>query len=285
MAQGAHSREVHLSPRVTSAALVAALALTVQGTAWGQGASVEDTAECISAADQGQKLRNERKLLEARRQFFLCARASCPTLLRRDCTEWAERANADIPTVVFRARDEVGNDIVDARVSIDRSPTLEPIDGRRVSVDPGPHVFVIEGHGDRAERTVVLADGDRREVAVTLARPATVPPSARERPAALEVARPGLSAPPTLSLVLGGVALVGLGGFAYFGATGTSDADGLRDGCSKTASCRRADVDAIERKYLVADISLGVAIAALAGAVVLWITQPRHEPAQPLAGR
>jgi len=78
--------------------------------------------------------------------------------------------------------------------------------------------------------------------------------------------------------VLGGVGLVGLSSFAYFGATGKSGENRLARTCAPT--CNPNDVDASHRKFLIADISLGVSAVAFAGAAYFYFTRPtKHKQA------
>ena len=45
-------------------------------------------AQCISAYEQGQQLKQESKLSQARKQLLVCARDVCPDMLRNDCEQW-----------------------------------------------------------------------------------------------------------------------------------------------------------------------------------------------------
>ncbi|MFI5297541.1 MAG: hypothetical protein ACHREM_05530, partial [Polyangiales bacterium] len=62
------------------------------------------------------------------------------------------------------------------------------------------------------------------------------------------------SGPPTIAYVLGGVGLVALGSFTYFGLSGRSDVSSLRASCG--LYCSDSDVSAAHRKLYVADASL-----------------------------
>jgi hypothetical protein len=234
-------------------------------------ARADDASECIAAAEHGQKLRRARELLEARSTFARCAQASCPAIVVRDCTQWLEQTTREIPTILPRAHASDGRDLVDVRVYVDEKLVAEQLDGRKLPLDPGAHYVRFEAAGRAPhEETVVLAESDAREVTVVL-QPNAAPVATKETP------RPPIqtqtsSGPPLGSWILGGVALVGVGGFAFFGATGSSDANDLRHGCSVTSSCTQSSVDAIKSKYVVADVSLGIAVVALAAAAVLWLT-------------
>jgi hypothetical protein len=78
--------------------------------------------------------------------------------------------------------------------------------------------------------------------------------------------------PPIAAFVVGGIGVVALGSFAYFGLTGKKDVSDMRDSCGITHSCAQSDVDAAKTKLLVADISLAVGVVALGVATYLFIT-------------
>jgi hypothetical protein len=69
---------------------------------------------------------------------------------------------------------------------------------------------------------------------------------------------------PTGAWLLGGVGVVALGSFGYFGLSAKSELDKL-DSCSP--SCARSQSDTGRRDALFADVSLGIGVVALAGAV------------------
>lgn len=74
---------------------------------------------CLSAADEGQSLRDDAKHMLAREQFLACAREVCPRIVRDQCTEWLRQLDEATPTVVFGAKDDCGNDVTSARVTSD----------------------------------------------------------------------------------------------------------------------------------------------------------------------
>jgi hypothetical protein len=75
------------------------------------------------------------------------------------------------------------------------------------------------------------------------------------------------------SWILGGVALVGAGGFVYFGLGAKQDVDAMRSSCAPL--CDPARVDAAKRDALLANISFGLGAAALVTAgVLVFVSQP-----------
>ena len=67
--------------------------------------------------------------------------------------------------------------------------------------------------------------------------------------------------------MLGGVAVAGLGSFGYFSLTGKSKQSDLEDSCAPR--CSDEDYDNMQRNFVIADVSLGVAL--IAGGVATWL--------------
>jgi hypothetical protein len=106
-----------------------------------------EKAECISASDEGQQLRDDGKYTRAREAFARCARESCPLLLRSDCVHWLLDIDQSSASVVVNAKDDKGNDLVDVTVTVDGQPLVSKLDGKPLAVDPGEHVFRYEAAG------------------------------------------------------------------------------------------------------------------------------------------
>jgi hypothetical protein len=89
----------------------------------------DEKAQCISASEQGQQLRDDGAYLRAGESFARCSRESCPALVKHDCVEWRLDLEERVPTVVFGASDPQGNDLVDVKVTMDGVPLLARLDG------------------------------------------------------------------------------------------------------------------------------------------------------------
>lgn len=227
-------------------------------------------AQCISAYEQGQKLKQEAQLSDARKQLLVCTREVCPDMLRHDCEQWLKEVDQRMPSVVLAAKDGKGADVTDVRVVIDGKEASERLDGKAIQIDPGDHVFVFEHAGQKAvERKVLIREGEKhRVVSVTFGASSKDP--GEDHP--VEPSRPI----PALTWVFGGLGLVALGSFAYFGATGKSEADEYQ---SCKPYCNESDVNATKTKLIVADVSLGVGIVSLGVATYLLVTRPKAQPA------
>jgi hypothetical protein len=181
---------------------------------------------------------------------------------------------ASLPTVVFSAVDAAGKDLVAVKVSADGQVVQDKLDGQAVTLNPGVHQMKYESEGSPPleDRVVVRAGEKNRLVKVTFGGGApTVPTNVAPPPAPggeqLPTTGGGV---PTSAIILGAVGVVALGSFTFFGIKGKSDASDLRSKCAP--NCAQSDVDAVKSKLLIADISLGVGVVAIAAAVYLTVT-------------
>jgi hypothetical protein len=236
-------------------------------------ALADDKAECLDAYEKAQRVRQESKLRESKKQLALCARDVCPTSIRKDCGRWLDEVDQSIPTIVLRASGANGEDLKDVSVTMDGEPLATSLTGTAVPIDPGAHKFVFTPAG-KTPVTVeaVVAEGDKRRVIAMRVESASVPPSSSsempaERPGVVTTERPV----PALTWILGGVGLVSLGGFGFFAMRGASTRSDL-DSCKPF--CAQDDIDASKQNYVIGDVFLGVSIVALAGAVILYVTRP-----------
>jgi hypothetical protein len=146
--------------------------------------------QCIDANVKGQDLRRDGKLAAAREQLQACAAPSCPALIRDDCARRLDDVNKLQPTIVFVAKDGVGQDVAGVTVAVDGKPQRGTLDGTELQVDPGAHVFKFTAPGKPPiDRTFVLALGekDRREQLVVDATPVSPTPAPPAHPGHLVV--------------------------------------------------------------------------------------------------
>jgi hypothetical protein len=228
-----------------------------------------DDAVCLSTYVDAQRVRKDGQLVEARRQLVMCSQDDCPAKLRKECVAWLAEIEEAIPSVAVQVRGPDGCDRGDAIASLDGVPL--PSDGRAVDVNPGAHVLRVELAGAVQTQSVVATVGDRNRVvrvsyadaAVTCGSPrGGPPPSPLLTPATPEAPR----RIPTLAYVLGGAGLAALGLSAGFGVSAWNQ-KGTLDDCK--GSCAPRDVDTMRRTFLVADVSAGIGIAALAAATII----------------
>jgi len=234
----------------------------------GSVAHADDVQLCIEASEQGQVARDQGKLLDARERFTTCAREACPNMIRADCAAWLETVRQGIPSLVPSARDEAGVDLVDVAIEVDGAPMLDKLDGRAIELDPGEHMLVWRHGNQRIEQRVLVRQGEKNRPVDAVFEPDQPPtPAPAAVPTVPAPTDPEGSLLPTASWVLGAVAVVGLAGFVGLGINASGERDELLDTCAP--NCDDGAVDAIRTQVIVANVSLGVGIAALGAAV--WI--------------
>jgi len=265
-------------------------------------------AACASTYEDALAHQEAGHLREARTLALQCARAACGNLQRK-CAASAEQLRSDIAWIAPVVTDDKGTPLVDAQVKLDQQPLASRLDGRELPVDPGVHELSVTakvgkwpGHEVSATRKVMIVQGQRGPITITLpssddepsAAPAPSAPAAEASPASSPAApppeeekhadtasatRPQHHGPSAWPFVIGGVGVLGLGAGALLTYWGKSDNDALA-ACSP--SCAPSSVDHIRNLYLAADISFGVGGAALGLATVLFLTShPSSREAPP----
>jgi hypothetical protein len=233
--------------------------------------------QCIDAAEEGQSLRDKGKMSEARTRFVTCASAECPGVVAKECASWLNDMEARIPTVVLGAVDATGADLVDVKVTLDGKPFADKLGGTQQPIDPGPHKLRFEyKNANPVEENVVVQERQKgraiqAKFADVNAPAAAAAPPIPGKPPEDEANKPG---PPIAAYVLGGVGIVSLGVGAYFGITGYSEFNDLKDrNCSP--NCPKDETDAISQKFLISDITLGVGVVAVGVAAYLLLSRPK----------
>jgi hypothetical protein len=235
---------------------------------------------CVAAATEGQTLRQQDKLLEARDALRTCAADSCPSVVRSHCATWLSEVTALIPTLIVRVQDDKGADVLDARVSVDgRDWSI----GRPEPIDPGEHVVeATPARGERQRTKVLVVDGDKsRVVTIRIAEPiAPARPPARTPTAATTPSDTTTSSGiPWGVWVVGGLGIAALGTSATFTVLAKNQLDMLRGTCSP--NCTSAQTQTGRTDALVADVSLGVGSAAVAVAVLWAVLSGSSKAPQP----
>lgn len=226
---------------------------------WATPAAADDA--CLSSYEKAQRLRLDKKLLAAKSELLVCARAECPQVLRRDCSTWLGEVDAALPSVVVAAR--AGSaEVTDVRVLVDGRALAESLDGSALSLDPGQRLFRFERAGAAAvEQKVLIRAGEKnRRLEVDFG-------------GTTERAEAEPSRLPVYALL--GVGAVALGSFSYFALESHSKRQDLE---SCKGHCAEADVDAVQRDQLIADVSLGVGLVALGVAAYLHFGRAPERP-------
>jgi hypothetical protein len=241
----------------------------------------DNRADCVAAAEQAQQLRSDHKLQRARQQLLICAQAACPDVLQTDCAQWLSEVETAMPSIVIKAHDPSGHDIVAVTVLLDGGQLADHLEGLALPIDPGIHRFRFESNGMVAvEEQVVVGEGEKQRALAVQFKPLE-PKAPNPKPDSLTPVGPHeTSTSRVIPYALGGVGLVALGSFAYFGIKGRIESDDLAAGCGATKSCSEAQVDPLKRHLLVADISLGVSLVALGVATWMFLSRTPSSPKQ-----
>ena len=259
-------------------------------------AGADDRAACLEASEQGQRLRNANKLVEASEQLRACARRECPAVVQSDCATWLGEVQRDMPTVVVTARDAAGVDRIDVRVSVDGVPFATQLDGGARPVNPGAHVFHVElADGTSVDQRVVVREGEKNQpIAATLGTPAPGP--AATSPALLPAPPPPPLPPPprgeagtarapggssqrTLGLALGGVGLVGIAAGAVAGLVAIGAKNQQLGTCASSTNCPHHDAALSDHgtattSATTSTVAFAAGAASLAAGLVLYLTAP-----------
>jgi hypothetical protein len=236
----------------------------------------EDDAkrQCVASYEQAQLYRKDKKLHDAREELRLCARAACPTLIRKDCVPWLDEVERAIPTVVLEAkRDDA--DLTAVRVVVDGKVLAERLDGTALALDPGEHTFRYEIEGaPTIERRIAIREGEKnRRLRVEFPGAPRAPTEGGGETAAPAERRPI----PAGAIVLAGVGAAGIATFGFLGALTRVDESHLAATCSP--SCAHGDVQSLRTRYRVADVSLAVGVVALGAAAVWYLLRPQASAA------
>ena len=257
--------------RIYRLLLQAALACSLMGPARAQA----PLKSCLGAYDAQQRLVDSGDMLGARDKLYVCGAADCPTALQRECIASLAAIEPRIPTLVLAAQDEAGRDLAQVRVLLDGVPWRERLDGREALVNPGEHILRFIAPGRAAVDVPIVArerEKGRVVKAILGAATETVEPPRPPIPIVPPVpAR--LEGVPAASYALGADAVVGLGSFAYFLASGLSQRSQIQ-GC--TPSCDGSLRDQVNQKLLFADVSWGVSLAAAGAALIVYLVEHRH---------
>jgi len=257
-------------------------------------ARADEKEECFNAAEKAQKLKNDKKLTAARQQVLTCARDTCPAIVKSDCVKWLTEIDTAMPTVVIRARDKDGHDLIDVKVYVDDQLLLSQLQGTSVPLDPGQHKLRYEGpNGQSGEETVLIAQGEkdrvlRVEMKAGAAGAGGGGGGGQGAGGGGEETGTKTGGPGLVPWIIGGVGLASLIGFGIMEIPIQTGASDLQNGCGKTKSCTQAQIDSVQSLYVPAGILMGVGFAGLAvGAtwlIVATVTGGKSHEAPAAAG-
>ena len=243
---------------------LACLSVLVSGR--GSAVAADGAAACTKSYESAQILKKKKEYQSARRELLACIR-TCPAVVQRECGQWLDALDPVVPSIVIHA-EVLGEDRSDVKVEMDGKVLAQKLDGKGIELDPGQHEFVFSLQGyPPVKKTILVQDGEQlRVLRAVFEKPDAAGTTGAKAPAVTQ------SPIPVATYVLGGIALAGGAGFAAFGIVGNSQRSRLEKECMPR--CSDAQVDGLHRNLVVADVSLGIGLAALAASVVTWIARP-----------
>jgi hypothetical protein len=250
------------------------------GSLLAASASADGTSECLQAASKGQVLRDNAKIVEARELFVLCARPQCPAMVRSDCATWLEAADKNVPTVVIRAKNVAGGDVVDFRMQIDGVPLTTSSAGLAIPLDPGSHELHFQlPDGTGVDRTIVVLEGQKNQpIEVVLGKPGEKVLADAFKPGDSRTVSPWKVA----GVVVGGTGVLSVAVGAIFGilaSSSWSEAKSLCGGnpgaCTDTKTAGPYQSTA-ETEGTVSTITFIAGGALIAGGLVMFFASGSH---------
>ncbi len=284
----------------TSAALVVAtLAIPFQAGAQQSPAPDADSAapttaksnaaaptveECLGSHREAQALRKQFRLIESRVLLAECGHSACPGPVRRDCLRWVEETAQQLPSVVFRVDAGDAETSRNIKIYVDDELRFQSLPNRAVDFNPGTYRlrFVADGKAP-VEQEVVLGEAEKfKNVTVRFASPqkpadATSTSAPKETtkslsplppPPATEQSRPV----PLASYIFAGLGVAAAINFTAWGLSSKSLKSELETKCAP--DCEQEYIDRVRFRAMIADISLGVGVASLATASILYFLRP-----------
>jgi hypothetical protein len=234
-----------------------------------------DVAACVQAHASGQREAKAGHLEAASELFASCVSLDgCPDTIRAECAEFYKNTERSMPTLIFAALDERGGDLIQVRVSADDRVLTETLDGRPIALDPGEHHFKFElASGELLESDVLVHQGEKNRIVSMRAKLGSKP--VEETPAPSAEATSSRRQLPASFWIASGVSAAALVSFGTFALVGHGKQSTLND-CSPSCSANhQADYDTMRRDYLIADISLGVAVPSAGVAAWLFLRSDR----------
>jgi hypothetical protein len=206
-----------------------------------------------------------------------CAVEACPEEIREACKMWQRELETVLGTIEVSITAPENVDVSAAQIRIDGAEPLAPLGSRRFRTTAGKHVvhIVVEGHPPVEKEVQVAPDASTTiELAFDAKAPPQRPPAATDKPAAgtakppASPEAPDLTLPGAVLLAAGGAGLFVFGVAAGLGVSAYGDLDACRP------RCPQAQVDAVDTRFLVADVSLGLGLGfAAVGAVLVIVDE------------
>jgi len=247
------------------------------GTALNSIAAASESATCTEFYEKAQEEKTSGHLNAALVHLRICIDAGCPKFIRDDCMRWMDQVEGALPSVVFAVRRD-GSDVTGAEVLCDGKILVSSLDGKAVSVDPGPHDFSFSLPGfPSIQRQTIIREGERNRI-IEVEFSSRITAAATHAPTTTDISLQNVQDEPVeqetgrryLPYGLVGLSALGAAGFAVFAIQGNSRKGDLERTCSP--SCPSSQVAEVKTKYMLADACLAVGIVSLGVATYLFLT-------------
>ena len=242
-------------------------------------AAADASQACIEASDQGQLLRIDKRLREAREQFVRCAQEDCPSMVRESCVRWLDETGRAIPAIAFAVHDSTGSDVSGVRIAVDGVLVTERYDGTALPLDPGEHAFHFSSaDGASVDRTFRLTQGDqeRREPIVLETHSRRAPVSTAHRSADAPTSSSPLR---TWGFVMSVAGVAGLLTGGVFGTLAIVQNDSAHCDAQNVCGDAQARRDA-QRSATASTVAFAAGAALAAGGLGLVLLGGRHASAR-----
>jgi hypothetical protein len=132
--------------------------------------SADSVAACVDNYKTGLENEQSGHLKQARELFIRCAKASCGSPLRDECTTRFTQLSSDIPSVVPVVTDDAGTPQTDVEVRVDGERITSSLDGHSFLLDPGVREFSFsrEGRVFATQRLMIIQGQRNRLVSASL---------------------------------------------------------------------------------------------------------------------
>jgi hypothetical protein len=254
-------------------------------------ADTDSIPRCIAQYDQGIALRNQGKLLLARRALSQCATAACGADVGATCEKEAGATSERIPTIVFATKNGSQLDITSVSVTIDGVRYPGKLAGNAIPLDPGEHEFRFETAGEKPViLRFVLIEGEhnRKESILIGPPPATPPPPPPPpQPQASVPSSPGMDNSGDFQRSLGSVVLavgipVGIVASVTYGVLAAAKWQSAQnDWANSSKNSARSELADARSAATISTVSIIGAGVSMLGGLLLRMTAPAHRPLPP----
>ncbi len=153
--------------------------------------SPESVGACVDNYKTGLDNEQAGHLKQARELFIRCAKASCGSPLRDECTTRFTQLSTDIPSVVPVVTDDAGSPQTDIEVRVDGERLTSSLDGHSFLLDPGVREFSFSREGRVfATQRLMIVQGQRNRLVSASLQPAA---DTTRRPGKVKKAAPAIA--------------------------------------------------------------------------------------------